>query len=425
MKIIKIENNNDNEFVFFIKDVSFILTNYITNHCSVKYNKPLINSFYIPNFHDKDDNIHPFNNELKGIYKKHTDILYHKYLNLLEEGITKEEARYILPITYLNDLIISFNRNELLNFITTIYNNNETNREELSILATELEKIIKTNDPYIYSILQNKKKNIKDFPYKEKSLKDIILYKEEKRDILDREYGNDLLLSDYRTCINLIMKRYNVTYEEALSITEGLMHNDSKFKRKIINYLIRNNDLDILSQVNYHFVYDISLNALDYMNKKNIIIPNITPIKISNYYIPQEIEKDIFISIIENNKNMLEYFIKEGVRDEDLTCFYLLANKFTIANNLSAKDLYEQSKIYCCNKSLKEIRDITNNMIKKAKQATGVLGDFYGPTCAIEGYCIEKNPCNMFDLHLEEYKKLIDKYDKLDEEDTIILKKSR
>ena len=423
VKILQVEDSNSEEYFFYVKGSSFILYSFLSNQYSIRKNDSYDNTFYIPDFRDQNGNIHILNNELKEIYQKHVSILYRKYKELINKGIPEEEARYILPVSYLNDYIIKCNESELLGLITSLLNRKDI--KEYHEMALNLIKLVKEEIPELYPILESKLHNQAEFPYNDEIINNTITYKEEKRDILEKEYGNDLLSRDYRTCISLIMKKYNMTYEAALSLTEGLMHNDSKFKIKIINYLIKNNDLDILKTFNYRFIYDLSLNAIDYMDKKNIVLPNITKINTNNYYVPKGIGEEEYNSIIDNNQNMIKYFVKEGIKEEDLIYFYLLCNRFTIINNISAKDLYEQSKIYCCEQVLPEVRETTIEMINKAKQVTEIIGDYFGPYCIIDGYCPRKNNCDKINDYLDEHKRLIEEYEKSIQKEQVILKKSR
>ena len=61
-------------------------------------------------------------------------------------------------------------------------------------------------------------------------------------------------------------------------------------------------------------------------------------------------------------------------------------------------------------------------MINKAKKETPIIGDFYGPSCEIEGVCVKHNPCYNIDKHFDNYYDKKEKYENLDKEHTIKFK---
>ena len=61
---------------------------------------------------------------------------------------------------------------------------------------------------------------------------------------------------------------------------------------------------------------------------------------------------------------------------------------------MNARTLKWISRMRCCNKAQKEIRDIANKMVNYAKEVTPLVSSGYGAYCEVEGYCPEgKDSC--------------------------------
>ena len=76
----------------------------VENEESRRYIKS-VPEIFIPEFRSKPEGsikqgsggLHPDNTLWKGVYKEHTDNSVQTYLNMIEEGIAPEQARFILP----------------------------------------------------------------------------------------------------------------------------------------------------------------------------------------------------------------------------------------------------------------------------------------------------------------------------------------
>ena len=118
---------------------------------------------------------------------------------------------------------------------------------------------------------------------------------------------------------------------------------------------------------------------------------------LDNYVTHESIKKannqeydDIFI----NNKNVIDYFKKFGVRDEDLVYFYLAGNACNITTTMNARTLEWISRKRCCNKAQWEIRNLAHQMVDYANEVSPLIAEGLGPNCKVMGYCPEgKDSC--------------------------------
>ena len=92
---------------------------------------------------------------------------------------------------------------------------------------------------------------------------------------------------------------------------------------------------------------------------------------------------------------MVDKFKNEyGIRDEDLVYFYLSGNACNIYTTMNGRTLEWISRMRCCNKAQLEIREIAHSMVKQASRVAPLIGEGFGPTCKVFGYCQEgKDSC--------------------------------
>ena len=121
--------------------------------------------FYIPEFRDNEGNMHKDNKKIQEKYIKHMKWLFEKYAELVDQGISKEDARFILPYCYNGNLIMGLDGRELEAIIKRLIYGKESNIAELKELGMKLKEIVDKNVPYLLeSIVEpNKIENQDDF----------------------------------------------------------------------------------------------------------------------------------------------------------------------------------------------------------------------------------------------------------------------
>ncbi len=99
-------------YTFKIEGISRVVSHQLVRHRmasysqqSLRYTKP--NDFYIPEIEDSNT---------KELIKELFDALNKTYLSLVEGGVKKETARYILPLAVTTNLIMTINARSLRNF---------------------------------------------------------------------------------------------------------------------------------------------------------------------------------------------------------------------------------------------------------------------------------------------------------------------
>lgn len=356
--------------------------------------------FYVPEFKDKDGNVLKNNKKLQKKYKEYMQSLFNKYGDLVDEEIPVEDCRYILPYSYHSNFIMGCDANELLNMTSDMLYGKISKISEVHELGEKLAEMIRTNVPFLDRALDKEKD--KD-------------YYVEKLDFLDDLVGdannnvsllNHVQMTDYtpdidkKVICSVLMNRYQVSSEKATHIIEDLVSKDSGIERKIMQGIIKNKQQRELEQVSFTYQIPISLAVLTHITRHrmhSLLIPAFTNFHLENYITPETVaaeHKTEYDEIYANNKEMRDYFARQGVRDEDLIYFLLSGNACNITTTVNGRALEWISRMRCCNKAQWEIRHIANQMVSQASSVAPLLGEGLGASCTVLGICPEgKDSC--------------------------------
>ena len=95
--------------------------------------------YYVPDFHDEKGNIHPDNEKLKEEYCKYMDGAFSGYSKLVDAGIKKEDARFVLPYSFPSEIIMGVDATTLVRMINSFTKGKLSNIAELKEFGEKLE----------------------------------------------------------------------------------------------------------------------------------------------------------------------------------------------------------------------------------------------------------------------------------------------
>ena len=372
--------------------------------------------FYVPDFKDEKGNILVNNDELQFVYKNYMQKLFDKYGDLVDEELPIEDCRYILPYCYYSNIIMGCDVNELFNITSDLLYGKNSHIAELHELGLQFKKLIEDNVPYLVEALNNESK--KDY-YEDKytyldsmmeNVDDLSSFEPEAINKVYLDKGSllpEARLTDYtkyadkKVLCNILMNRYQLSYEDAEEVLTRLSYMNSGIKLKMINSLIHSKNQRELEQVIFSFEMPISLAVLTHITRHrmhSLEVPDFVPMwNLDNYITPHTIKKNHeseYDEIFAENKLMYEYFKEQGVRDEDLVYFYLSGNACNIYTTMNGRALEWISRMRCCNKAQWEIRELIQKCVSDVQKVSPLIGKSLGASCTVLGTCPEgKDSC--------------------------------
>lgn len=359
--------------------------------------------FYIPNFRDKNMMIHKDNETLKEKYIKHMKYMFNTYGNIVDLGINVEDARFILPYSYHSNIIMGLDVRELEKLIVSLVSGTLSDITDLKDFGNELLSITKQYVPYLEESIDKELQKTtmkKPFEYLEN------LYSRPKIKIIDKpkmisytSNPDDVILK------SSIMYHYQCDTNTANEILKQCIEKDKFFKENLMDIILHKEERRELEQVEFTFQIPISLSILTHLTRHrthSLLIPEFTPLwNFNNYVTPSTISANVeclnlYKNAIQENIKMVDYFKSEGVIDEDLVHFYLGCQMLNVVTTLNARTAQWICRMRCCNKAQWQIRNIAKEIAKQINEVAPLLGKGLGPTCITDLVCNEgKESCGL------------------------------
>lgn len=417
-RIIKMGHESITEhdyLVFALKDVSPVIEQILIKEriasFTVKSRREVDFSkvgYYVPNFRNNNYEVVQNNKELQKKYCNHMESLFNDYAYFIDNGVNKEDSRFVLPYSYHSNFIMGCDARVLKNIIIRLTKGKESKISEVKELGNILYEIVKKHVPYLVSSIELAKVDSSIENYlKEKSIKpnyNIL----EKVSLLS--YTKDV---DQTIIISSLMRIYQVDEKEARRMLNKLTKEDSNFISGYIKAI--NNDFEKLdfTQVNFRFQIPISFAVLTHLTRHrthDLLIPDFVPVNNLDYYkTPASIKKfndQYFNNVFKKNKEIYEYFKKQGICDEDLIYFHLSGHMVNVVTNMNGKTLGWITRLRRCTKAQWEIRNISDQLYKLVSEKSEYFSKILGPDCEVKCFCSEgKESCGKIDLIVKKVNK--------------------
>ncbi len=358
--------------------------------------------FYIPKFRNKEGIEHKNISEITEKYKEHMQYLFDSYGEIVDLGISVEDARFILPYSYHSNIIMGLDGRQLEKMIISLTKGNLSKIQELKEFGEKLEEIAKVYVPYLTPGLEKTEENLDSgFEYLEEMTKrpEIKIINEPKL-ISYTPNCDDVIIKSY------IMYHYQCSEEEAEKILKDLEKQDKEVKDKLMQIILHKDERRELEQTSFTFQIPISLSILTHLTRHrmhSLLVPEFLPMwNMKNFIIPDTIKAnskalEIYEKAVKKNIEVYEEF-KDEIYEQDLIYFYLGAQMLNVTTTMNSRTLQWISRMRCCNKAQWQIRQIAWGMVNEVKKVAPLLGKGLGPTCMTDKYCGEgKESCGLIE----------------------------
>lgn len=354
--------------------------------------------FYTPDFSYLKNG-----DKVKEKYCEHMNYLFKTYSEMVEVGVPKEDARFILPYCFYSQIAMSLNTRSLIKLIEYCTMGSMSDIDEVKEFGLKLLEMAREKVPYYkknYDIIE---KQINDGVKKYNKLEFLDKYCD-KYDILDNprliSVGTDYSCNDIDKTIivSCIMNRYQLDFDKANRVYDKLSSNERK---EIMEAVCMANENRELEHVSFKFEFPTTLAGLTHWTRQRIhslLIPDFLPIyDFNNYIVPDTVKEkclDKYQNAVDENIRMFNEFKKMGVSEKDLVYFNLSGTMINVFTNINGRELMWISRLRCCKRAQWEIREEANCMINLVQGESELYGKYLGAPCAVVGKCPEgKHSC--------------------------------
>lgn len=316
-------------------------------------------------------------------YCLYMDNLFSTYKIMLENGVPKEDARFLLPYSFNSNFYCTINARELSHVIYDMKYGRGQGIAELQDLANQIIKQVETVFPYIQFEIETM--SIEDNI--SKTLKNTIKIKNSVSFIDSKEIGNIKLLNEPSNPTQILDMAYGINHSDVVeSLDIGKLLNSERPRE--------------LEQISYSFlISNITLSGITHIVRhrmQSIIVPSIQDVEHSKFIIPDTIKKDsrlfdIYKNILETSNGLLIQMSKNEELRQYSYYYALSGNVMDIVTTINARELMHFIKLRACNRAQWEIRNISIEMLKYLRRSFPELFNYFGPSCYVTGICPEGN----------------------------------
>lgn len=389
---------------FFITDVTPVIEHILIGQrlASFTIKSRRYVDFGDSGFHTPDFSYLKNGDEVKVKYNEHMNYLFNTYSEMVELGVPKEDARFILPYCFHSQISMSLNARSLIKLIEYCTMGPMSDIDEVKKFGLKMLDISKEKVPYYKKNYDSIEKQINDGVKKYNKLDFLNKYCDGKYDILSNPkligYQSDYGDIDRTIIVSCIMNRYQLDYDKANIIYDKLSISE---KKEIMEAVCLANENRELEQVSFRFELPTTLAGLTHWTRQRmhaLLIPDFLPnYDLKNYIVPDTIKEkclDKYNEAVNKNIQVYNELKRMGVPDKDLVYFNLSGTLVNVSTNINGRELMWISRLRCCKRAQWEIREAANEMVDLVQKESDLYGFYLGAPCAVTGKCPEgKRSC--------------------------------
>jgi thymidylate synthase (FAD) len=364
------------------------------------------------------------------LYCRYMDLLFEAYRAMLDGGIPKEDARFLLPYSFCSNFYCTMNARELIGAIRSIRCGRGREIPELQSLADRLTEQIVALFPSVRAELEFQTASLgEDAGRAHEDASGDDAPGAAGREIgaddgtrAGREIGAD---DDTRAgrglargacedhdpsdadvlfvetndigIVRIVCAPQNPV--ELLKAAHNVSHAFDSQPFGVAS-LLKSDRPRELEQLSYSFeVSNITLSGITHIARhrmQSIIIPPIQSIRHNAYVIPDSVKKDAALTdrykrtILEANGLFRQAKDNPALKKYGYY-FALSGHVMRIMTTMNAREISHFIRLRSCNRAQWEIRGVAIGLLKRLREKCPVLFDRYGPGCFMTGVCPEGN----------------------------------
>ena len=313
--------------------------------------------------------------DAKRVYSSHMDFLFGEYNYFIGNGIPKEDARFVLPYSFLSNFYCTVNARELQHILKEIFGGRGSNCQELIGLGNQIYDQLADYFPYILSDIDALRKTTEN----------------------DNTTGSNNAMNNMR--FPHISGRQHIigSTVDLFQYSNGM--SDQRVKDFLASGRVKGffgnaSRLPELAHASF-LIRDISLVGLTHIVRhrvQSIIVPPVWSVDPNRFLVPSSISenstlRDRYLEVFAHNIECIGKLRGHGFGSEAYLA--LSGNTIDIITSMNARELNLFFKLRCCSRAQWEIRGIATNMLRELRAVdVGVFGKF-GPSCFVDGRCPE------------------------------------
>lgn len=339
--------------------------------------------YYVPDFSG--------NKDWENAYKKHTDELFALYEKLVEAGVPKEDARFVLPYCFKSNFYCTLNLRELKKIISEMIYGRGKNYPELVAVGKELNRQCQE----MFSYLVPEEVSYDEAEEKIAALMEDAENKVEKEELASAPQKLVSWITGTKEPETVIcrtaaqLRGYPVENVDNLTVADN---------QEVIRQILKGGRKRELEQVNFTFRFNrISLSGVTHLVRHRmqaIAVPEYEKVyDFSNYVLPESIAAaglvDEYKKAFQDSEALLKKLLKEGFYPKNSIYFMLSGMTIPVTTTMNGNELETFMRLRTCSRAQWEIKECADALLEILREKYPVLFSLYGPGCYRMGRCPE------------------------------------
>ncbi len=317
---------------------------------------------------------------VQRIYCDRCSYLFEVYVRLLDMGIPKEDARFVLPYGFRSNFYVTLNARELMAMIIAMLHGRGREYPELVSLGKQLYAQF---DEIYPGVLESEMVKAPS-------------------EIIEDSDGPILAGEPREAAIHIISAPQHpvAALDAAMRFSGRFTGFDAENMRSLMQDA-RPRELEIL---NYCFrIDDVSLACVTHFTRHRMLTlllrHELSALTEGNYVLPESVKAnpealETYQKAFEAQSEAAARVREAGASADQLAYFAMAGHTTSMMIGINGRELLHFMKLRSCSRAQWEIRGIARAMIELVNEtdARSVFGGF-GPTCAVTGHCPEGKMC--------------------------------
>lgn len=336
---------------------------------------------------------------LRKLYCEHMDYLFSEYDFLIQNGVPKEDARFILPYSFRSNFFCTVNARELIKIMNEMVCGRGREYPELVELGQSLFRQCGEKLPYICKPREG----------------------HDNTELLRAQFPSETGKEPAGELVTLVRGTHGPERVicTAAALNLGISDwpeqtpTDCEKQKVIIKELLKNNRRRELEQVNFTMVFNkISLAGVTHLVRhrmQSILIPKFeTVCEYGRYVIPESIVsaglEDRYRGIFARSSEAAQELSQRGLDRHDGVYMLLSGMTISVMTTMNGNELCTFLGLRTCNRAQWEIKACADALLTKLRREYPLLFSMYGPNCFMKGRCPEgKMTCGHMSEVLKQY----------------------
>jgi len=317
--------------------------------------------------------------ETKDSYVRHMNRLFADYGRLMELGIPKEDARFLLPYSLRSNFFMTIDAREMIHMIVSMIDGRGAKFDELRMLGLQLKEQF---DELYPNAVDSERAS----------------YRGVAADKLPAVYRAGEEKVGYAELVGAPADAKSVL-AKTVELSGRFEENDGKPTEDCLKALIHDARPRELEMLSYTLaVRNISLACLTHFTRHRIqspVIPSVSrALSDGNFIVPDTVKalpeaEKIYREAFAAQAEAVCEMQRNGLPAEILAYYAMSGHVMDIMMTMNARELLHFAKLRTCTRAQWEIRGVARDILAKLSESFQELFENYGPSCAVTGKCPE------------------------------------